>query len=193
MRFMGVLLIGVALGMSAGACAIAKARPATAVPLEIPEPPPRAAIDPVQLPEPPPPEQRSIPRPPPPAADTTAGRQGRPPSTASTPAPTPAPASVPPAGAAPPVASAPAPATPELRPTGTSSPAISLNAVRQMMARTAKKLEALDRRKLSAGKQADYDAARRFLSQAQEAVKANNVMLAQYSAEKAETLADGLR
>ena len=48
-------------------------------------------------------------------------------------------------------------------------------------------------RRLSAGKSADYDSARRFLAQAGDAVKANNLLLAQSSAEKAEALADGLR
>jgi hypothetical protein len=62
-----------------------------------------------------------------------------------------------------------------------------------MMDRTSKKLAVLDRGKLSAGQQADYDAARRFLSQAQTAVKENNLMLARYSVDKAETLADGLK
>ncbi len=178
MKSIGVLLIGVALGMSAGACATAQARPATAVPLKVPEPPPRAAIDPVQLPEPAP-SERPVSRP----ADTATGRQARPPAATSTPAP----------AVALPAATAPAAPAAELRPTGSSSPSISANELRQLIARTSKKLDALDRRRLSAGKQADYDTARRFLSQAQDAIKANNVMLAQYSADKAEALADGLR
>ena len=37
------------------------------------------------------------------------------------------------------------------------------------------------------------DSAQRFLTQAHEAVTANNLLLAESSAEKAETLADGLR
>ena len=62
-----------------------------------------------------------------------------------------------------------------------------------LIERTKNKLATIDRRRLSAGKSADYDSALRFLSQAGEAVKANNLLLAQSSAEKAETLADGLR
>jgi hypothetical protein len=65
--------------------------------------------------------------------------------------------------------------------------------VKEIIDRTSSKLGALDRRKLSSGQQADYDSARRFLTQAQEAAKANNLLLAQSAAEKAETLADGLR
>ena len=59
--------------------------------------------------------------------------------------------------------------------------------------RTTRKLALIDKRKLSAGKAADYDSAQGFLAQAADAVKANNLLLAQSSVEKAETLADGLR
>jgi hypothetical protein len=65
--------------------------------------------------------------------------------------------------------------------------------VLELLSRTKRKLDAIDRRKLSAGQSADYDSAQRFLAQAGDAVKANNLLLAQSSAEKAETLADGLR
>ena len=51
----------------------------------------------------------------------------------------------------------------------------------------------IDRRRLNAGRRADYDSARRFLAQAEDAVKENNLMLAESSVEKAETLADGLK
>ena len=46
---------------------------------------------------------------------------------------------------------------------------------------------------LNTGKRSDYDSARRFLSQAEAAVKDNNLLLAESSVEKAETLANGLR
>jgi hypothetical protein len=65
--------------------------------------------------------------------------------------------------------------------------------VMESLGRTKQKLDSIDRRRLNAGKSADYDAARRFLAQAAVAVKANNLMLAQTQAEKAETLAAGLR
>jgi hypothetical protein len=80
-----------------------------------------------------------------------------------------------------------------LRSTGAGAQSITAREVGDIIDRTSTKLRALHRAKLSAGKRADYDAARRFLSQAQEAAKDNNLMLAYYSAEKAETLADGLR
>jgi hypothetical protein len=65
--------------------------------------------------------------------------------------------------------------------------------VREVLTRTKQKLDSIDRRRLNAGRRADYDSARRFLAQAEAAVKVNNLMLADSSAEKAETLADGLK
>jgi hypothetical protein len=54
-------------------------------------------------------------------------------------------------------------------------------------------LDTIDRRRLNTGKRSDHDSARRFLSQAEAAVKDNNLLLAESSVEKAETLANGLR
>jgi hypothetical protein len=65
--------------------------------------------------------------------------------------------------------------------------------VRDRIARTKQKLDQISRGKLNAGKRTDYDSARRFLTQADGAVKDNNLLLAESSVEKAETLADGLR
>jgi hypothetical protein len=65
--------------------------------------------------------------------------------------------------------------------------------VRESLRRTKQKLDAIDRRRLNAGKRADYDSARRFLDQAEGAVSGNNLLLAESSVEKAETLADGLK
>ena len=82
---------------------------------------------------------------------------------------------------------------PELRPAGPAAQTTTAAQVSEVLRRTKQKLDAIDRRRLNAGKQADFDSARRFLEQAEGAVKANNLLLAQSSAEKAETLADGLR
>ncbi len=59
--------------------------------------------------------------------------------------------------------------------------------------RTKHKLDSIDRRRLNTGQRTDYESALRFLSQGEAAVKDNNLLLAESSAEKAETLADGLR
>lgn len=65
--------------------------------------------------------------------------------------------------------------------------------VRDSLVRTRNKLNAIDRTRLNVGKRTDYDSARRFLSQAEAAVAANNLLLAESSVQKAETLADGLK
>jgi hypothetical protein len=65
--------------------------------------------------------------------------------------------------------------------------------VRDQLVRTKQKLDSIDHSRLNVGKRTDYDSARRFLSQAEAAVKENNLLLAESSVEKAETLADGLR
>jgi hypothetical protein len=65
--------------------------------------------------------------------------------------------------------------------------------VRDRLARARQKLDSIDRNRLNAGKRTDYDSARRFLSQAEEAVKENNLLLAESSVDKADTLADGLK
>ncbi len=169
-----------------GACASTPARSSVTVPLEIPEPPPRVAMDPVPAvvaetpaaPEKPPvtpASQTTKPAPPPPASATAV----------------PAPATPPPVVTAvePPRTTPP----PELRPAGPAGRTPTTAQVRDRVARAKQKLALIDRRRLNAGQQTDYDSARRFLSQAEGAVNANNLLLAESSVEKVETLADGLR
>lgn len=161
----------------AGACASGGAS-SPAVPLKIPEPPAKVAMSPVPA-EPPEPEPQS---PPPPPVPTPAP-----------PARPPAPAAAAPASAPPPAAPEPPRPAPELRPGGSAGRASIAVQVQDSLARTKQKLDAINPAGLNAGRRADYDSARRFLAQAEEAVKENNLMLAESSAEKAATLADGLR
>jgi hypothetical protein len=167
----------------AAACA---SNPRSAVPLEIPEPPPRVAIDPVPAVVEAPPVEKPVaatapPRPPvvppsavPAAATTTPAAQPAPPATAAVEPPRSTPA-------------------PELRPAGATGRSPALAQVRESVVRAKQKLDGIDRRRLNAGQRADYDSARRFLAQAETAIKTNNLLLAESSVEKAETLADGLR
>jgi hypothetical protein len=118
-------------------------------------------------------------------------RPGTPPPSTTTAAP-PAPAPVAPAPAV--VTAEPSRTTPppELRAAGSAGkPTASL--VKEGLVRTKQKLDAINARSLTAGKRTDYASARRFLAQAEEAVRENNLLLAESSVEKAETLADGLR
>jgi hypothetical protein len=182
--------IGISSVIAALACGCASnpTRSTGVVALEIPEPPPKPDILPVPAPEAPPerpaaaaPVERppSVPaaRPSPPA-QSNAGAQSTPPA---------------PAGPAPVADAAPPTPAPELRPAGTAAKSLTGAQVRESLDRTKQKLDAIDRRRLNAGKRADYDSARRFLAQADTAVKANNLLLAQSSVEKAEALANGLR
>lgn len=179
------IAFGAALLLSA--CASTPARSSVTVPLEIPEPPPRVAMDPV----------------PAVIAETLPEAPEKPPATpasqAAKPAPTPpasAAATPPPAGP-PPAVIAPEPARttppPELRPAGGAGLTPTAAQVRDRVARAKQKLNLIDRRQLNAGKKTDYDSARRFLSQAEAAVNANNLLLAESSVEKVETLANGLQ
>jgi hypothetical protein len=173
--------------LGAAACVSSPARLAEKVPLEIPEPPPRVAMDPVpaviaEAPATPAPEK--------PATTPVARPAGQ------TSPPPPAVVSGPPAGP-PPVATTAEPVRPtpppELRPAGPAGRTPTAAQVRDRIGRTKQKLDTIDRRRLNAGKRSDYDSARRFLSQAEAAVKDNNLLLAESSVEKAETLANGMR
>jgi hypothetical protein len=82
---------------------------------------------------------------------------------------------------------------PELRPAGGAGRTPTAAQVRDRIGRTKQKLDQIGRTKLNTGKRTDYDSARRFLTQAEEAVNDNNLLLAESSVEKAETLADGLK
>lgn len=166
------------------ACASNPGRSSVTVPLEIPEPPPRVAMDPVPaVAEAAPPEAPETTVPPTPAA-------------AAPPSPRVPAASAPPPPVNAPVAQTPEPARtppPELRAGGPVGKTLTAAQVRERLVRTKQKLDSIDRRRLSTGKKTDYDSARRFLDQANEAVKLNNLLLAESSVDKAETLADGLK
>jgi hypothetical protein len=172
----------------AGACASNPARSALTVPLETPEPPPRVAMDPVPavvVGTPVAPER--------PVAAPVTRPAGLPPPVSTAAATPPA---TPPAPQTPAVVPTEPPRTtppPELRAAGTGGRTPTAAQVRDRLVRTRQKLDAIDRRKLNAGQLADYDSARRFLAQTEAAVKENNLLLAESSVEKAETLADGLR
>ena len=82
---------------------------------------------------------------------------------------------------------------PELRPAAAAGKTPTAAQVRERLVRTKQKLDSIARNRLNTGKRADYDSARHFLAQAEDAVKENNLLLAESSGEKAETLADGLK
>jgi hypothetical protein len=80
----------------------------------------------------------------------------------------------------------------DLRATG-SGQAISADEVRRIIDRADRVLDGVDPRRLNSAGQVQHDTARRFITQAEAAVKVDNLMFAKYLAEKGETLANGLR
>ena len=65
--------------------------------------------------------------------------------------------------------------------------------VRDLLARAVRDLAQLDYRALSQAGKTQYDAARRFVAQAEDALKARNVRFAEQLADKAAGLAAGLK
>ena len=178
-------MFGAALLLSA--CASTPERSSIKVPLEIPEPPPRVAMDPVPAVIA---EEPATPERPPVTATTQTSKPIAPPPASAAATPPPAPPTT--------VVTVPEPPrttpAPELRPGGPAGRTPTAAQVRDRVAKAKQKLNLIDRRRLAtAGKRTDYDSARRFLSQAEAAVNANNLLLAESSVEKVETLANGLQ
>ncbi len=104
----------------------------------------------------------------------------------------------------------PAPVTPPVqpadavaRPAETAAPARTLQStdrpaeaearIRGVLADASRDLAAIDARKLSAGARSQYDSARRFIAQADDALKQQNLVFAGQLASKAASLAAALR
>lgn len=177
-----IILLFVALGASACATTQAAApveRPA----LEVPPVPPRViepAPAPLAPPEPVPelPPAPAAPKPRPAQRDTAK------------PEPKPETPPVEPQPAAPPAAQ---PAVPPLRTANSPDSAEATRQISDIRNRAKKLLEGTDYQKLSQEQQAQYDNAKRFIDEADEALKAKNFEFARGVAEKAERLARELQ
>jgi len=178
--------LSIGLGaLTAAGCASAQAKTAAAgPPLEVPAPPPRV-LAPVEEPA-----AASTPAPeapaPAPAAAAAPRTPPRPPArrTETDRPETPAPA----ASAGP---TAPEPPR-ELRPT-TAADAAAERQTRDALARAATALSRVDYGRLNADARAQYDQSKRFMEQAQQAMRDRNFMFASTLADKAATLAEGLQ
>ncbi len=180
---LGVVVSAVSVVSTAG-CFRAQARaiPEFVPELEVPAPPPRI-VDPVvvQVPEPvglpdEPPQNTQIPRPPAPGsrADTVKPDAGKAePVVADQPRPS----------------EATRPPQTTLQTTPVEQEADVLRKVRDLLARATADLGRVDYNRLSADTRTQYDQAKRFGSQADEALKAKNLVFASYLADKAATLA----
>ena len=173
-----VLLGVVALGVGSSACAKARAETVPdGPPLQMPEPPQRVLApveiqaDPAVAPEPD--------TPPAPAAAT-------PPRTAPRPAAESRPQPAPPAA----VPTPPAPSTgPRDLRAASPANAATERSVRDTLTRAARDIKGVDYNRLSVQGRAQYDQARRFSAQAEEALKERTLLFAATLAEKAESLA----
>jgi hypothetical protein len=179
------------LAVAASGCLTTKAATVKKEPLVVPPAPPRV-IAPIPEPddqvvtssEPEPVPQlprqtRTAPRENPPRAEPKPPQQG---------APGPTETEAKPAAAPPP---APTPG-PELRTIDSQDPALATRKVRDTMERAGRTLGQIDYGKLPKPSQLQYDMAKRFIEQSEEALKAKNFTAAQLMAEKAETIAKEL-
>jgi hypothetical protein len=178
--------IGLVLGLAAGAagCATTQAKaPVDRPALEVPPVPPRviaAAPAPQLAPEPVPdlPPAPANPRPRPPQRDTS-----KPEAKPETP-PVEAPAAPPPAQQ---------PVVPPLRTGGSPDSAEAARQITDIRNRAKKLLDDTDYRKLTRDQQAQYDNAKRFIDETDEALRTKNFEFARGVAEKAERLARELQ
>ncbi|MGH9313322.1 MAG: hypothetical protein ACRD1S_09000 [Vicinamibacterales bacterium] len=173
--------------MSASGCASTTAKTRSdPAPLAIPEPPPRL-IEPLpEVAEMPPPEpERRDPAPP-------APRVTRPPRDTQAARPDPKPDPAKPSDLV--VVEGPVPSAPraELRTPETADEEEAARGVRETLDRASKTLARIDYRTLGKEGQEQYNTAKRFMEQAEEALRARNPIAAKYLAEKADTLAKGL-
>jgi hypothetical protein len=184
---MWVLVFGMFASAAAG-CAKAQASAPAGPPLDVPEPPARV-LAPVEEPV-----TASAPAPetPPPAPVATTPRTPpRPPARRAEPEKPETPTPAAPAAAA-------APATPpadpprELRPASPNGDAAAEHDARDKLARASRDLSRVDYGKLNADTRAQYEQSKRFMEQAQQALKDRNFVFASTLADKAAALAAGL-
>jgi len=169
----------------AAASACAKAKPVTVAdgpPLAMPAPPNRVFAPPEEpIPVQAPPPEVADAEPPKPAPVRPAPRRNPAPPAEAQRDPEPPP----------PVAAAPATPEPgrELRTTSSAADAAAERQVRDLLSKASRDLNRIDYRKLSNEGRSQYDQAKRFADQADQAIKERNFVFATTLAEKAATLA----
>ena len=182
-RVVAHLQVVALVALAAVGCAKARASALPAgPPLETPLPPPRVVSSPIES-EPivtaVPPIEGPSPRTTPNAPRAAAPRPERP-----EPAPAPVASQVP----APPVPPAPVDEPPRTLQT-TANAGQAEQRIRGLMANAARDLGRIDYKALSVDAQAQYDIAKRFTEQADEALKSKNIVFAEQLADKAAALA----
>lgn len=170
------VVCGLAAAGLASGCATAKAAPTPMPTLAPPEVPPRVIAE--YLPDPPLPAEpvsAEAVTPPPRVARPQRRDVARP--------------EVPPEEPPGPPVAAPAPAPPALALQTPGAAARADQSVRTLLAQAARDLSRVDYQALDGDGRAQYDTARRFMQQADDALKARNVMFAGKLADKAATMA----
>jgi hypothetical protein len=172
------LVLLAACASAAAGCARARANVIPSLPpLEVPAPPPRVLI-PVEVlaegqePEPTPEEPLQLPAPVPPRRTTPPAAPAQPPKVAEEEPPQPVPA---------------APTALQTTPPAVQGEAEK--AIRTTMARASGDLNKVDYRALNAGARTQYDTAKRFIEQADDAIRLKNLLFAKNLADKAAVLA----
>ena len=155
-------------------------------PLDVPAPPPRD-VEPADVEAPPPPAPEPVPEPPrtlPPRPRPAPPREQprvEPPKPEPVPAEPPKPAEEAPRGATGTLQTTPATVEGELE-----------RGVRATLTRATSELNRIDYRGLNADAKMQYDTAKRFIRQADDAMRAKNIVFAKNLADKAATIADQL-
>ncbi|HZI80248.1 MAG TPA: hypothetical protein VFD69_12085 [Vicinamibacterales bacterium] len=185
MRRAGRFLAAVAIAAGA-ASGCAKTKPlvvADGPPLAMPLPPARVFAPPEEpIPVQAPPPEIADAEPPKPAARPPARRSPPPPAEAAKPEPEP-----------PPVAASPAPEPArELRAAPSAADATAERQVKDLLTRASRDLNRVDYRRLSNEGRSQYDQAKRFAEQAEQALKERNFVFASTLADKAAMLASQL-
>jgi hypothetical protein len=181
-----------AAASGASACVTGRAQTPTQRPaLEVPPPPPRV-VEPLPA-EPAPPLEPVADLPP--ATSTSVRNRPAPRDTGPREAAKPDPKPEPPAAAAPETAS-PAPTTganpaPQIRTPDDNSE--TARQVRDILDRASKALASIDYRPLTRQRKESYDTAKRFIQQAEDAIKASNFVYARFLADKADILSKELQ
>ncbi len=184
-----LIFVGVIAALGVGGCATARAKTQAEPPsLEVPAPPPRVIVPPepepaaatTPEPDPEPAQQKPARRPPQPRAESR---------------PSPGAKEAKPPEPPPPVVEAVRPAEPA--PTATLQqdlPATQTveRQVREQLAQAKKDLDGVDYKRLNAELRSQYDTAKRFIDQAEQALKEKNLVFAAKVAEKAAGLAASL-
>lgn len=189
-----VFCLGLGLA-AAGVSACGKQEPVVVppvAPLEVPVVPPRLVgpvmveepeLPPLEVPEPKP--ARPRPRPVASKGDDPVVKVEPPPDAAAKPADT----ATPPANAGTPAAAGPAPL---LRTPDTANDAEVSRKVRETLARAGDNLNKINYNGLNQGAKGQHDTARRFIAQAEDALKSKNLVFARYLADKAENISASL-